>query len=389
MTPIAAAFLLLAQAEWIDRLDDDDPDVRDRASAELHQRGSSAQADLERALFHPSVEVRGRAADLLEQIPEYVLRTLPRRPEYVEFRRRWTAVIEAAIWKRPIPKDLGEEIGEPVEELREISRAIREQPHSPLDILRELNDQAADILRFQVAKVGIAGADHELLVIRLQRAGRSGNLIPNLIAARADAESFEEIYGTLYSLEREGVFTGCDEWSWTDWQQAVGFLVDLRRRPGAPPLAAPKTVEEALALARRGPIVRGMADALGRAFANRGRGVQMLQDLEKVEKSRLNVWPTFFRVYDRLLDLDQQIGLQFYRPDLLAPARAAIPSRHAPVPEKHEPLFGRVCAVPATDGALRVVREILDAGAAIEDSPEVAELLREIGRRVDQAAGGP
>lgn len=389
MISVAAAFCLLAQADWIDRLGDDDPALRDQASAELRGMGSRAVPDLELALFHRSPEVRARAADLLDLDADYVLRTLERRPEFAEFRRRWNALIDGVIWKRPIPKDLWEELGDPVVELREISRAIQERPHSPLDILRELNDQAAGGLRIQAEKVGIQGADPELLSSRSQVAGRVGDLIAPLIAAHADAESFEEIYGTLFVLEREGVFFGCDQWGWADRRQAVGFLVDLRRRQGAPPLAPPRTVEEALALARRGPILRGMADGLGRAFANRGRGLQMLQELEKVEKRRLNLWPAFFRVYDRLLALDQQIGLQFYHPDLLAPAHAAIPSRHAPVPEKHEDLFGRVCAVPETDGALRVVREILCAGLTIEDSSETAELLREIGRRVDRAAGVP
>lgn len=393
MTSIAALFCLLAQAEWIDRLGDDDPAVRDAASVALHQMGSRAEAQLERALLHPSLEVRGRAADLLDRLPEYVLRTLPRRQEHAEFRRRWNAVIDATIWKRPIPKELWDEICGDEGELVELNGCIQERPHSPLEILHELNAQAAVMLRHLIDRVGL---DAQVEVSRRRERGEAHEaayryLLPLLLKAEPDSECFEEIYGTIALLEQEHHSPFGEDWSREDRATAIRLLVDLRRRPGAPPLVPPKTREEALDLARRGPIVRGIADALGRSFANRGRGFQkMQQELEKVERDG-----DFFAhqelrlMYDRLFCLDREIGRHFYNPDLLGPAKAALPARHAPVPEKHEPLFEKICAVPATDGALRVVREILDAGVELPATDDTAGLLREIGRRVDHAAGVP
>lgn len=52
----------------IDQLGDEDPDLRDRATAELLRRGEAARPALEKALSSPDVEVAGRAAWLLVRI---------------------------------------------------------------------------------------------------------------------------------------------------------------------------------------------------------------------------------------------------------------------------------------------------------------------------------
>src|ERR1051326_8976704 len=81
------------------RLGNDDPDLRNEASAAIHRLGARVIPDLERALAEPDPEVRGRVAELLERIPEYALRPVLEHPRFPSIRRRWNAVIDAVVWK--------------------------------------------------------------------------------------------------------------------------------------------------------------------------------------------------------------------------------------------------------------------------------------------------
>lgn len=86
--PLAALSLILSVAaqekdqmkeveEWIARLDDDDPAVREEATAKLTAIGAPALKPLSKALTHASAEVRGRARRILSAFkyndPAFVL----------------------------------------------------------------------------------------------------------------------------------------------------------------------------------------------------------------------------------------------------------------------------------------------------------------------------
>ena len=212
-----------------------------------------------------------------------------------------------------------------------------------------------------------------------------------VLQAGPDEETFEEVYGTLRSLRSRGWLPAWNSWCEEDWRTAVALLVQVRRRPDAPAMKVPATREEALALACRGPIVRGIADALGRVFANRGRGFQeALRHLQKEQRAERRECGALREVYDVVFRLDEEIGLHFYRPALLQPTKATVPTREAPVPERHRALFEAVKAGDTGDPGLRVVREILEnlgeTGWGKGEADAAAVLLRAIGTRVADGA---
>ncbi len=361
----------------LERLDDDDPAVRAEASAAIRRRGSSAIPALERALGHPSVEVRGRADELLLRLPEYALRGLLRLPEYAEVRRLWTAVVEAVVWKRPIPADLGRELlrERPGHEaLREVER---QRDHSGLEILAGLRDAAWEILRDQLERVGMEGAQVEMSAKRACQA-TGVDVLPLVRRAEPDATSFEEVYGTLMLLEGEVSFHAMETWSLDDWALAVKLLVQMRRRPGAPPLGALASREEILELACRGPLVRGIADALGRAFTNQ---VLLKMELAWSQKQEAVGGADEIRgVYGVLFQMDRWIGRTYYQPGLLDAARPGLPRAPAAVPAPRLALFDLVNA--EGEAARRVAAEVLsrpeDPPFHLRDHETAARLLRAV-----------
>ncbi|HLF93832.1 MAG TPA: hypothetical protein VJB14_10225, partial [Planctomycetota bacterium] len=333
--------LLLALA-WLDlssllrQLEDDDPAVRDAASAAIHRMGPRVIPDLERAIADASPEKKARLADLLDRFPEYAFRTLLQSAEYSPVRRLWNAVVEGAIAKRPIPRDVWEEVEARPLKFRNPGDRVR--VHTDREILAELELAARIILRRQSRVVGIQGLDqgeHERGG-GLEALMETRDLLPWVLQAGPDEETFEEVYGTLQLVRFKGWLPDWASWCEEDWRIAVTLLVQVRRRPDAPAMKAPATREEALALACRGPIVRGIADALGRVFANRGRGYEeALSPVEKQQGVEYREFGALREVYGVVFRLDEQIGLHFYRPALLQPAKAALPVREAPVPDRH------------------------------------------------------
>lgn len=390
MTPLLLVACLLPQADDLLRtLEDDDPDVRAVAGAAILRMGPRVIPDLERALGHPSSEVRGRAADLLARFPEYALRSILKNPEYPAVRRLWNAVIEAAIWKRPLPREVWTEISL-LEGEKFRSRSDRVRRHTEAEILTELSRSARGMLRSLSRRVGVEGFDPEQVGGGLQKEIRERDFLSFVLEAEPDAETFEEVYGTLQSVHLRGWLPDWERWCEEDWRIAMAILVQIRRRPEAPVMKRPGTREQALELALRGPIVRGMADALGRAFSNRGRGYQeSLSEKVLKETPEHRELAVLREVYGILLELDGEIGRHFYTPGLLVPARAAIPEREAPVPDRHRALFDKVREIETSAAALRVVREILENLGEVEGSKggtgTAAALLREVGVRV--AAG--
>ena len=296
-------------------------------------------------------------------------------------------MVGALIGKRPIPAGLWGELGkEERRELLERSGAVATWTHAAAEIRAHLLEGAADILRRQAARVGVEGKDAEQLEKYLLEACEARDLLPLVLEAAPDEATFEEVYGTLSLIQVRGLPSGWDEWAPGDWRLAIRVLVELRRRPDAPALVPPATREESLKLARRGLLVRGIADALGRSFANRGRGYQeSLVDIERQQDAEATDPGGLREIYGILFRLDEQIGLHFYRPGLLQPTKAALPSREAPVPEGHRALFEKA---KVGDDAGRVVREILEhLGKGVWDESEAAAvLLGEIGRRAAEAA---
>ncbi len=362
----------------LERLDDDDPAVRAEASAEIRRRGSSAIPALERALGHPSVEVRGRADELLLRLPEYALRGLLRLPEYAEVRRLWTAVVEAVVWKRPLPADLGRELlrEQPAHEaLREVER---QRDHSGPEILAGLREAAWEILRDRLDRVGVEGAQVEISRAKRSCQATGVDILPLLRRAEPDATSFEEVYGTWMLLEGEVSFHAMETWSLDDWALAVQLLVQMRRRPGAPSLGALASREEILESACRGPLVRGIADALGRAFANR---VPVRMELAWSQKQDAVGGADEVRaVYGVLVQMDRWIGRTYYDPDLLAATRPGLPRALAAVPAPRLALFDLVNA--EGEAARRVAAEVLsrpeDPPFHPRDHETAARLLRAV-----------
>jgi hypothetical protein len=382
---LAIAFAcILLQADnppdLIRQLDHDDPAVRNAATEALHRLGSSLIPELEQARSHPSIEVRGRVAGLLDRIPDYALRPFLKHPRFPAFQRRWNAVIDAVIWKRAIPKEVW----------LEIDRAQREAhlqrdppPHTADEILAELEWSTVPALRRLAWQVGIDGLDTEMNGGGMEPLIVAHDFLPLLLRAEADEVSFEEVYGTLLSLEFHVSLPDWERWASDELQTAVRLLVQIRRRATPPPFEPPKTCSQALKLACQGPIARGIADALGRAFANRGRFKEHLQDPAWRLPFRKGNAVTVRDIYEYLILLDRSIGPANYGPELLLPAGPTTPRGLAAVPDRHRGLYHRAISEPANDKTQRVVRDILERlGEAGDDLNTIAILLRSIADRV-------
>lgn len=375
--------------ELLRRLGNDDPAVRDKASAAIHRLGARVIPDLERALATPDPEIRGRVVELLQRIPEYALRPVLDNPRFPSVRKRWNAVMDAVVGKRPIPKELWQEVDGKLREAR-VQRELLPK-HTLDELLTDLDEGSEQILLTLVWKVGVQGMDPKGYGGGLERSTRSRDYLSPILAAEPDAETFDELYGTLLSLQDQSLLPEWDQWSAEDTRLAIRILVFLRRRPDAPVFSPPTSAEDAVKFACRGPMLRGMADALGRAFANRDRRERDWQkQLVKVEANEQDPFGELRKVYRILIRLDRDIGDRFFAPDLLLPARARIPDRSAPIPDLHRGLFDRVRSAPVDDGALRVIRDVLANTEGLifsEDSLDpAAALLRALGDQVAQAS---
>lgn len=380
---IAFACILLqadSPSDLLRQLDHDDPAVRNAATEALHKMGSSIIPDLERARSHPSIEVRGRVASLLDRIPDYALRQFLNHPHFPTFQRRWNAVIDAVIWKRAIPKEVWLEMDRTQRE----PHAQRDTPpHTADEILVELEWGAFQALRQLAWRVGVDGPDLELNGGGLEPLIVAHDFLPLVLRAEPDEVSFEEVYGTLLSLEVHVSLPDWERWAPEDLQTAVRLLVQIRRRATLPPFEPPKTGAQALKLACQGPIARGIADALGRAFTNRGRVKGHLQDAAWTLPFKKGDAVSVRDIYEYLILLDRSIGHAYYHPELLVPARATTPRGLAPIPDRHRGIYHRVISEPAGDKTERVVRDILERlGEAGDDRDTIAVLLRSIADRV-------
>ncbi len=386
----AALACFLAQAEDLPRLlrqlEDDDPVVREAASTLLHRMGERIVPDLERALGHSSLDVHGRIAELLQRIPTYAFRSILQHPRFPSFRRRWDAVIEAVIWKRPIPLELWEELVRD-QSLRE--RRIR--PFRTAELLAQLEDDAAQALRRLVWQVGVAEGNLELHGGGMEQLQEIVDFLPLVLRAEPDEISFEEVYGTLLRLQSDHLLFSWNGLEPGDLETPIRLLVQIRRHPELPPIQPATSLREALSLASRGPIVRGIADALGRSYSNRATGgLATLQDSLKSERERVDD-PTGMReIYGFLLRMEEDFALTHFQSILLAPAKPGVPDRSAPLPERYRDLFARVSAEPISDPAKRVVLDLLEdlakTGWEEEGHGMAAPLLRAIGTRVAEAA---
>ncbi len=378
------ALACLDLSSLLRQLEDDDPDVRDAASAAIHRMGPRVIPDLERALAGASPESSARLSDLLDRFPEYTLRGILKSPEYPAVRRLWNAVVETQIGKRPIPRELWKEIDGRPGKFRNPGDRIR--VHTGREILDHLERAALTILRGQARVFGVKGLELESRGGLSEAPEYGRDFLPLVLRAGPDEETFEEVYGTLQSVRSYCWLPDWNAWCEEDWRTAVALLVQVRRRPAAPAMKPSATREEALALACRGPIIRGIADALGRVFANRGRGYEEARrSLQRAPCPKDREYGALHEVYDVVFRLDEEIGLHFYRPALLQAAKPALPTREAPVPERHRALFEAVKAGDIGEPGLRVVREILESLGEAEWGKDEAEaaavVLRAIGTR--------
>jgi hypothetical protein len=382
---LAAGCLLLQSEGWpelLRQLDDDDPARRDAASRAIRRLGPRILPDLERAMGDASPEVRCRLSDLRNRLPEVRLRSILQNPGYVEVRRRWNAVIDAVVWKRPLPAALWLELAAEKTELRELEDP---RPHAPAEILAKLRECAAQILRQLVWEVGVEGMDPELSGGGMQGAVVFHDFLPVVLQAEPDPVSFEEVYGTLMSLQFEWRPPLWNYWDPEDLQTAVRILVQIRRRTDREPVSPALSRDEALKLASRGPLVRGIADAVGRSIANRRQVAR--HSSQDLMEGKTDAEPSGLRdVYDVLIWLNVEIGHRYCSMDLLRPAQREIPEGVLPVADRNRGLFDLARSPESGDAVERVVRDLLHNCHFTNWKPEqlgtAAGLLRAIGTRL-------
>jgi hypothetical protein len=208
-----------------------------------------------------------------------------------------------------------------------------------------------------------------------------------VLEAEPDPVSFEEVYGTLVTLQVEAMLPSWSEWIPEDLQTAIRILVQVRRRKDLEPVLPNLSRDEALKLACRGPLVQGMGDAVGRSIANRRRAVRYAQqDLEPWPKETEQRPSALREVYDLLLQLNVEIGHRYCSTDLLRPARREVPEKVSPVAERNRRLFDLARSAESGDAVERVIGDLLANCHFAEWEQEqlgtVAALLRAIGTRV-------
>jgi hypothetical protein len=371
------------------RLDSDAPDVRDAASAELARRGSEALPFLEKLLSHPSLEVRCRARELLLRLPEYALERWKSLQGYPLAARVWNALVEAVVAKRPIPAKVWEEIGGDTEaqELR-LQVEVLKEDHSIPWLLETLLETGVEGIRWSACRVGIDGKCVQILRARLEYAVErraSEDLMNALVRAGAGEEAFEEVYATFLQLRKQGLIQKLGACSKSDWEKMALFLAHLRKRPGQKAAAPPKTREEAVRRVLRGPWVRGIADALGRAFANDG-GIEAPHSASRPPNDRIRIlctgtWGELKAVYDTLHELECNLGGVYYQSSLLRASDTALPPGEGkPLPKELLERLGEI-----DDDQRRVLEEVIPhLGGRLDDL--ALKLLLEVARQVAQNA---
>lgn len=404
---------LLQDASLVDRLGDDDPAVRDAASAELAREGERAVPKLIPVLSHSSAEVRGRAADLLFRLPEFRWTRFLAQPESPLVARSWNAMVDACVGKRPIPGSLWRDLGheEAREELREVREWSVDEDREPSWIVGRMAVESVDAIRDLARKVGV---DCEQRVEQGRGRGLSRlgwafpvDLLTRLAELGAGERSQEEIYGTLLMLGRHGLMPVFSELSGRDRDLVLRVLIHWRDRPGDRDPRPPRSREEALDRVARGPWMAGLARGLAEDF---GGQVLLSRQQELVSKSEPPTvssgfrWEALTRIYGELADLEEDLSLRF---ELVAGgARPGLPERRPPLPliaQRRDddraarrkprldlwdsPLLEAVCLQsPLEPDALGVVEAVVGAVHPSRHPEIQAGLLRALARGVVREA---
>lgn len=312
--PALLALLLTLQSP-VERLDDDDPDIREEAMAALARDGSRAMGDLERALCHHSLEVRARAADLLIRLPEHSWRLLAMEQPLLA--PLWNALIDSLVLKKPVPAELWEKLGcgekQELEVLVERTGRIQVMSHAPAWIARRFMEEGTAALRRLGDLHGVEG--------RKETASRADQLrlascavpdLPERLARfGADDDALEEIHAAILLGRDTSLAEVFNDLSPEDWDLVLRFLVHLRRRPGAAAAKPPGSREEALQLLAKGPWAAGIGRAL-RAAVNR-EGLELLEkEAEERAPEPHGDWRHLEQVHRELGRLDSALARRGY-----------------------------------------------------------------------------
>ena len=394
MRLLLAGLLLLQDGSLIDRLGHDDPAVRAEAFEALEKKGSAAVPELRRALTHRSPEVRARATDLLRHLPPFQGSHLLRHPEFARAKRIWNGLIGCLIHKDPVPAALWKELGDLAihHEQEAVCSGEGIAPHPEAWILAQLAESGGKDLRFLAQKYGVEGMKDDLLVARqgAKMKPLPPDLFPRLAALRPDWDTLEEVYGSLLILRNQGLASWMNAFADRDWDTALLFLVRIRRRPDAKP-ATPLGKEGITKQIRRGPIVRGIARGLGRAFANPGKKYDRASCTDeqiRMTVARKSEWRFVEVGYRMLLDMERDISRCWFWKDRLRPTAAATPKRREGLhPFRKMPYFLIIRDEGRLDEAgLRVVAALLRELPSQHWIESWMEILAEIGRQVSKDA---
>lgn len=390
----------------IRKLNHDDPDVREAAARALRRAGSRAFPELEKALGHPSPEVRGRAATVLSAFPRYALKFLLDHPDFPELRCEWNAVIETTIAKRPIPAALWRKYGGMIEE-EPAPQFRKEGSHEGSWIHSRLRESAPRAVLALAVHYGVEGIQQDLLqetFYNCRHGPLPGNLMARLVKCDADATAFEEIYATILKMyaDHQAEWLAClsDE----DWDTVLRFFVHLRRRPGEKPMVLPAGRDEALAFISRGPWVRGLADALGRALPN-----YQWSTVCRMEEAAPGRWNAAEQppetkeaaaIYARLFRMDKMIKDRYFSPDYLSSDRPGLPDPKTWGKVHRDNLELAIGKLNVDEDTLRVLNAIVLSWHPAEAGYETKfmndnfddvtiHLIRALGNRVVEAVRAP
>ncbi len=359
-------------------LDDDDPDVRDRASGALERLGGRAWPALEAARLSGSSEARSRIDDLLERMPEFVEAAVMRHRRFPLLKKYWDGIFEALREKRPIPGALWldlmdrDEVDPP--DSWDMADWEHRGSHSPGWLGRVLIEEGRWALASLSSLVGIEALDLEAEVPPTADYPLPEDLFHRLVRLRPDAATFEEVYLTVLILHSRGLLGRFRFFSSRDWDVVLGVLVTLRRRAGEASVELPKSTEEAIQGIARGLWMKGLSHALGRAMATPGylskeRMIGSRRALGVLTRGRKGDEP-LERVYAGLVDLEMRIGRRYFQPERLKSARLRLPTPEQCLPDCASECFrGLAKGIWPDEESFRIGRALASCGHG-ESDPE-------------------
>jgi hypothetical protein len=266
--------------------------------------------------------------------PEDSLKWILNRPEFPAVRSLWNGIIDALIAKQPIPPALWKVFGREEQE----AEALRPDfgPPGPREgawILARLKEDGARAFNTLARIYGVAGRKPERHAWKDENFGLHalpGGLATRLLEIGVDETTFDELYGTILMMNEHNWALWFHSLNGEGWEVVLQILVHLRKKDGAKPMAPPVGREEAWRLASRGPWIRGIASALGRAFAAEKEGKvircggQRLECIPVLKADPPSTWE-LAEIYRRMVRIDRKIGLEYFSPEFLAIRRARLP----------------------------------------------------------------